>query len=206
MKLRTVLFALAALVTAQAACLAQNPPAEDPAVKAAGDYVKSVAEFAEKQGSPHLIIADISDYKDDSKPVWKKYATAEEFENSREDEESYTVAYIWFKDEVPVAVNFTYSSPSGDWALYVEYVFRADGSTAGIRRELRTFQGDVIVLTKFLFDEKGKELKKTTEYFDLETQKPIPPNKNFADMEVTLYKSVKELPFAKLLAGSGERP
>ena len=202
MKLRTVLFAAAALVIAQAACLAQNPPAEDPSVTAVREYVKTAADYAEKQGSPHLIVADISDYNQGSKPVWKKYASAEEFENSREEEESYTTAYVWFQENVPVAVNFTYSSPSGDWALYVEYVFRVDGSVAGIRRELRTFQGDVIVVKNYLFDEKGKKLKETTEFFDLESEKPIPPKKDFADMEVDLYKSVKELPFAEVLAAS----
>lgn len=202
MKLRTVLFAAAALVTAQAACLAQNPPAEDPAVTAVREYVKATADFAEKQGSPHLIVADISDYSEGSKPVWKKYESREEFENSREEEESYTVAFVWFQENVPVAVNFTYSSPSGDWALYVEYVFRTDGSVAGIRRELRTFQGNVIVVKNFLFDEKGKKLNEKTEFFDLETEKPIPPKKNFADMEVDLYKSVKALPFADVLTAS----
>ncbi len=197
--LRSVLLGAVALLFAQAACMAQNPSVEDPALTAVRDYVKSVSEFSNKQGSPHLIIADVSDYNENSKPVWKKYVSEEELENSREEEESYTLAYIWFQDEIPVAVNFTYSSPSGDWALYVEYAFRKDGSAAGIRRELRTFQGNIIVTRISLLDENGKVLKETKEFTDLETQKPVPATTNFADMEVDIYKTVKEIPFASML-------
>jgi hypothetical protein len=205
MKLISTLFAAAAIFLLQAACLAQNTPAEDPSLTAARDYVKTVNDFAEKQGGPQLIIADVSDYNEDSKPVWKKYASEEALEKAREDEESYTIAYIWFQEDVPVAVNFTYSSPSGDWALYVEYVFRADGSAAGIRRELRTFQGNIIVTNISFLDEKGKVLKETTEFSDLETQKPVTPTKDYADIDVELYKSVKKLPFASELAVSGKQ-
>jgi hypothetical protein len=205
MKLRSTLFALAAVVLLQAACLAQNTPTEDPALTAVRDYVKSVNDFAEKQGGPHLIVADVSEYNEDSKPVWKKYSSEEQLENAREGEESYTIAYIWFQENVPVAVNFTYSSPSGDWALYVEYVFRADGSVAGIRRELRTFQGNIAVTNISFLDEKGKLLKETTEFADLETQKPVPPTKNYADIDVEIYKNLKDLPFAAELAVSGKQ-
>jgi hypothetical protein len=200
MRTKHILFAFAALALAQVACFAQNPPqSEDPALTAARAYVKSVNEYALKQGSPDLIIADVSDYNEDSKPVWKKYSSEEELENSREEEESYTIAYVWFQDRLPTAVNFTYSSPSGDWALYVEYVFRTDGSAAGIRRELRTFQGNIAVTNISFLDEKGKLLKETTEFADLETQKPVPPTKNYADIDVDIYKRVSDLPFAAML-------
>lgn len=188
MKARYALIALSILFI-QTACFAQD------ALKDTEAYVASVRAFAEKEGEPHLILADVSDYNEGSKPVWKRYGSLQEFENAREEEESYTVAFIWRQNGKPVAVNFTYSSPSGDWAHYVEYVFRADGSAAAVRRELRTFMGDLIVIRSALYDEKGTELKATAEYQDLETQKPVAKPKDFQDVDVPVYKKTSELPF-----------
>lgn len=188
MKVRFLVGALMFFIL-QTACFAQD------ALKDTEAYVASIRSFAEKEGEPHLILADVSDYNQGSEPVWKKYESLRDFENAREEEESYTVAFIWKKDGKPVAVNFTYSSPSGDWAHYVEYVFRPDGSAAAVRRELRTFMGDLIVIRTAIYDEKGKELKSSKKFLDLETEKEKAPTEDFQDIEVPVYKKAAELPF-----------
>lgn len=197
-------FFLSAFLILQLSCFAQKS-ADEGALAAAREYVKTVNKFAEKEGDPHLIVADVSDYNEGSKPVWKKFASQMELENSREEVEVYTIAFVWFREKKPAAVNFTYSSPSGDWAQYVEYVFRPDGTAAGVRRELRTFMGDLIVVRTAFFDQQGKTLSETKEFFDLETKKPVPATDNFADVDVEIYKQVKDLPFAAELAVSSER-
>lgn len=199
MRLRTVVSVAAACILMQAVCFGQNAAAEAEA------YVASIKAFAEKEGEPHVIFADVSDYNEESKAVWKKYDSLKDFENSREEEESYTVAFVWKKEGRIAAVNFTYSSPSGDWAHYVEYVFRPDGSAAGIRRELRTFLGDLIVIRTSLLDEKGVELKSSKEFLDLESEKPVKPTDSFQDIEVPLYKKVADLPFAIEVKGENDK-
>lgn len=168
-------------------------------------YVKEAREFVEKQGEPHLIFADVSDYNEGAKPVWRKYASMVDFQNAGEEAESYTVAYVWLKEGKVIGVNFTYSSPSGDWAHYAEHVFRPDGSVAEIRKELRTFMGDVIVIRTTVFDPSGKELKVSKEFLDLNTQKPVAPTENFQDVDVPVYKKASDLPFVSELAVSGKQ-
>lgn len=188
MKVRSLVVVLALLIL-QTACFAQD------ALKDTEAYVASIVSFVEKEGEPHMILADVSDYNEGSEPVWKKYDSIKDFENAREEEESYTVAFIWKKDGKTVAVNFTYSSPSGDWAHYVSYVFRADGSAASVKRELRTFMGDLVVIRISVYDEKGAELKSSKKFLDLETEKTLPEPKDFQDVDVPVYKKLSELPF-----------
>ncbi len=172
----------------------------DKKVKPIEAYAKKIENFVKAEKKPHLVIADVSDFNKDEKPIWKKYASEAEFEKARETQESYEIAYIWNKNNKPVAVNFTYSSPSGDWAQYVYYIFREDGSVARADRELRTFMGDIIVNRIYIYDETGKLLKETKTFRDLETQKPVKATKNFQDMDVKIYKSINTLPFASMLS------
>ncbi len=172
-------------------------------VKPIEDYVETIADFVEKQGKPHLVIADVSDYIESNKPVWKKFASEDEFEKSRDTNEVYTFAYIWQKDGKTVAVNFTYSSPSGDWAQFVLNTYRADGSLAKVDSRLNTFYGDATILRTFYFDAKGKKLKETVKYLDLQSDETFDPKtRDFFDSEVEIYKTVRNLPFANLLKTS----
>ena len=165
------------------------------------DYAKTIEDFVEKEGKPHLVIADVSDYSKDENPVWKKYASETEFEKARETEEAYTIAYIWKKDSKIVQVNFTYSSPSGDWVEYYFQTYRADGSLAKLDRELRTFMGDIIVNRIQIYDETGKLIKETKNYRNLDTKKTIKPTDNYQDVEAgQTYLQINKLPFANLLA------
>lgn len=180
---------------AAAPAFAQEAGGEGKTLAEVQAFVKETREWVEKQGEPHLVFADSSDYSEGAKPVWKRYASMVDFQNAGEEGESYTVAYVWLKEGKVIGVNFTYSSPSGDWAHYAEHVFRPDGSVAEIRKELRTFLGDVIVVRTTVYDPAGKELKISKEFFDLENQKPIPPTDNFQDVDVPVYKKVGEIPF-----------
>jgi hypothetical protein len=99
-----------------------------------------------------------------------------------------------------VQVNFTYSSPSGDWVEYYFQTYRTDGSLAKVDRELRTFMGDIIVNRIQIYDETGKLLKETKNYRNLATQKTIKPTDNYQDVEVgQTYLQISKLPFADTL-------
>lgn len=188
-----VIFALSVLpIAAQT-----NKNAE---IKRINAYVKKLEAIAEKQ-KPHLIFADTSDYNDEGTAKWRKFASAKALETFRTRNETYTIAYNWRKSGKLVQATFTRFSPSGDWAQYDSYYFRADGSLAKTASELRTFYGDLIVLRDFYFDNKGKQIRQTTRYRDLRTKKPIakPKDADFSGSDVKIYKTVRRLPFAKLI-------
>ncbi len=201
-------FIFSALIFFNVLILAQNNKIEtakrvaqtDKLVKPIEDYVKTIEDFVEKQGKKHPLIADVSDYTKSKKPIWKKFASEDEFEKAREAEEVYTIAYIWQKNGKTVAVNFTYSSPSGDWVQFVLGTYRADGTLAKVDARLNTFYGDASVLRTFYFDAKGKKLKETVKYQDLQSDETFDPKtRDFYDQEVEIYKTVNTLPFANLL-------
>ena len=143
------------------------------------------------------MITDVSDYNNDDKPKWKKFASEKDFDKSTED--AYTTAFIWKKDGKAIATNFTYSSPSGDWAQYMFYVFREDGSVAKATRDLRTFMGEIMVVRTYYFDQDGKLLKETKQFRDLKTKKFVKASNNFQDIDVDIYKSIGELPFVSMI-------
>ncbi len=166
-------------------------------MKPIDEYVKTVDDFVESQSDPHLIIADISDYNEQSKALWARFDSREAFENDGHD--SYTVAYIWLKDDKIVQVNFTYSSPSGDWVHYVFHTYYPNGVLAKGYRDLRTFMDDIIVTRVQFLNNNGRTVKFTRSFNDLLTKEPATEPVDFMDIEADVYLNVKDLPFQKLL-------
>ena len=168
-------------------------------IKRIDTYCKTVDAFVKKYKSSYLVFADISDYSK-NKPKWKKYNSEKEFAKVREAVESYNIAYVWRKNGKVVVANFTFSSPSGDWAHYVYHYFREDGTLAKVEAQLNTFYGNVTFLRNFYFNRKGMLLRKTTKYLDLKTQKGVNhKERDFYDNEVKIFKKTSKLPFNFLL-------
>lgn len=174
-------------------------------IKSINTYRKTVDAFTKRYKNPQLIFADTSDYEENSKPKWQEFASEKTLEKFRETTETYSIAYNWRKNGKIIKSNFKLFSPSGDWANYVYHYFREDGTLAQAESEMRTFNGDLIIIQDFYFDRKGKLLKKTIKYRDLQTNKPITPTKEFLEnngnflSDVEYYKKTSELPFADLL-------
>ena len=174
-------------------------------VKRIDSYVKTVDNFTKRYKNPQLIFADTSDYNEGSRPKWRKFASEKALEKFREKTETYTIAYNWLQRGKIVKSDFTLFSPSGDWANYVYHHFREDGSLARAESEMRTFNGDLIIIQDFYFDRKGNLLRKSVKYRDLQTNKPIKPTKEFlankADFsdDVEYYTKTSKLPFAGLV-------
>jgi hypothetical protein len=172
-------------------------------IKRIDAYVKTLDALAKRNKQPHLIAADTSDYENaESKPKWQKFASEKALEKFREENgETYSIAYNWRQRGRIVKSNFTLFSPSGDWTQYDNHYFRDNGTIAKIESELRTFYGEMIVLRNFYFDGKGKLLRQTIRYRDLNTKRPVkkPKDGAFQDSEVQIYKTIGRLPFADLL-------
>lgn len=189
------------LLPSSTAVLAQRSKAAE--IKRIDRYVRSIDRLTNRSKGPDLVFADTAG-SDDKTTSWRRFASTKELEKFRETKETYTVAYNWRSNGRIVAANFTLFSESGDWAKYVDHYFRADGTLAKVRSELRTFYGDYIVIRDIYFDTKGRRIKRTMKYLDLTTKKPKKPTADFlADnsmaSEVDYFKRTNLLPFAKLL-------
>ena len=169
------------------------------AVKQIDQYVKSIDRITDRRKEPDLIIADVSEYDSDV-PKWQKFGSSKELETFREATETYTVANNWRSKGRIVASLFTLFSPSGDWAQYVTHYFWQDGTAAKVTTEMRTFNGDYIIIRNMYFDQKGKLIKRTSKFLDLTTKKPKKPTTEMLDensefYKAEYYKSVAALPF-----------
>lgn len=171
-------------------------------VKQIDTYVRSIDALMKSQKEPSLVIADVSDYETDE-PKWQTFKSSKELEAFREKTETYTIANNWRSKGRLVSSLFTMFSPSGDWATYVTHYFRADGSAAKVNTEMRTFNGEYIIVRDFYFDSRGKLLKKSSKYLDITTKKPKKPTAEMQDensdfYKADYYKSVSALPFYSL--------
>ena len=196
-----LLFTVSAFAQTGAAKKEVNFDRNNNTVKEIDAYVKVVDKFAQQEGTPHMVIADVADFEKADKAIWKKFESEDAFEKSQVN--SYETAYLWKKDERLIAANITYSSPSGDWAQFVYYVFRADGSVARANRELRTFMGDIIVNRIYYYHSNGKLLKEKKTFRNLETKKFIKAPESFQDIDVDIYKTADKLPFESLIEVEG---
>jgi hypothetical protein len=83
------------------------------------------------------------------------------------------------------------------------HYFRPDGSAAKVTTEMRTFNGEYIVIKNMYFDGRGKLLTRNSKYLDLTTKKPKKPtaemlDENSAFFAAEYYKKVSSLPFYSL--------
>lgn len=85
------------------------------------------------------------------------------------------------------------TSPSGDWAQYFDYCYRADGTLAFVLAELRTFLGDVRVVDRLYYGADGRRLRKTRRIFDLKTKKRITGKRSFQARDTLIPKTTRAL-------------
>lgn len=163
-------------------------------------YAKTVSRLMETQ--KQRIFADIS--SNGKKSNWKEFKTEKTRDSADTGDNLSKNAYVWMKDGKIVSTTFTFQSPSRDWAHFVTYYFRADGTLAKAESTLNTFYGNVTADRNYYFDSKGKIVKQNVKYLDLETQKPINliqlrKRQDFIDRKVKFFKTTNKLPFIKLI-------
>ena len=158
-------------------------------------YKKQVDRFI-KQKPKERLFGDVSTDVNDSEGVWREFKS--EAARRKASENMYQSASVYSRNGKVVGANFTFTSPSGDWAHLIMYYFREDGSLAKIEAQLNTFYGDISVVRHRYFDSHGTLLKSTQQYLDLQTHKPKKPVE-FMDNPIPVYSTVSALPFHKLL-------
>lgn len=181
-----------------AAMQAQNPT-DIAAIEA---YARQLDAYAKRNARGGRMFADTASYTDASAPRWQEFRSKRALERA----ESYSVATVWTQPTSDALLaDFSLSSPSGDWAQYANYYYRADGTLAKIRSELRTFMGDLIVIRDRFYDTRGKLMQEKTRYLDLNTRKPKKVQEgSFQDIPLELYAKTTDLPFHSLLKKRGQ--
>ena len=161
-------------------------------------YVRSIDKITDRKKEPDLVVADVSGY-DERVEKWQLFKSSADLEKFREGTETYSIANNWRANGRIVESVFTLLSPSGDWAQYLTHYFRPDGSAAKVTSEMRTFNGDYIIIREMYFTRRGKLLKRTVKYLDLTTKKPKKPDAEIDNgSEKEYYKKVSALPFYSL--------
>jgi hypothetical protein len=170
-------------------------------VKSINTYCKQIDSLQKRRKVPDLLFANTAD-TDSTRERWRRFASERALEKHREGSETYDIAYNWRRGARVVASNFTHFSASGDWAKYVNHCFRTDGTLARVETDFRTFNGDFKVIRTRYFDTAGRQISSSAKYLDLQSRKP----KNHSEgvmgddpNDADFYKTVKKLPYARLL-------
>jgi hypothetical protein len=156
-------------------------------------YVKRVDRFMKRNDKRRRTFGDVGNEQSEWREFKGKVA-----EGETDPEDLDEVAYVWVRKGKVVAAGFAFQSGSRDWAHFVTYYFREDGTLAKIHSRLNTFYGGVSAIRDKYYASNGKLLRTTTRYLDLQTEKPK-KNPNFHDEPIPVYLMVRRLPFYTLL-------
>jgi hypothetical protein len=192
-KFKRFLLMFTVVLSANAICSAQFA-AQGQTLASINSYATQIDRFIKRH--PKRIFANEASEMENGPDRWREFKTAAEVEGGEATfDES---AYVWQKSGKVVAANFTFTSQSGDWAQYVNYYFREDGTLARIQVHLNTFYGNLSVIREKFYDGRGRLLHTSTRYLNLHSRKPT-KSRDFMDQPVPLYLKARDLPFYKLL-------
>jgi hypothetical protein len=185
-----VLLSIATLVAAQDRKAPSPQASELVPIRA---YVRQVDQFVKLNQKRKRIFGDVGDKQENWREFKGKAARGETDPDDLDE-----VAYVWARKGKVVAAEFTFQSESRDWYHFVTYYFREDGTLAKIHSQLNTFYGGVTAIRDQYYGSKGRVLKSTARFLDIQTQKPK-KKPNFQDEPTPVYLNVRKLPFFKLL-------
>ena len=181
--------------------VAQAPAASSTRTELASiaSYARRVDQFIKHNSQALRIFADVSSGTTEEPSLWREFKSEKLRAEADTGENLNDNAYVWRRDGKVIGVNFTFQSPSRDWVHYAMYYFRKDGTLAKIHAQLNTFYGNISVVRDKTYSSNGRLLRTTTRYLDLQTQKRRKASANFQDEPVPMYRTVKDLPFYRIL-------
>jgi hypothetical protein len=200
MNVWTLLIAIALLLATPRHAL--TAPKGDDAVTE--DLCRQATNPAQKKQTELFYFGDMASMREETPEAWRAFRSAKERESAATDDNLYTTADVTLLQGRILLVKFMFTSPSGDWAHYVDACYRPDGTLARIVADLRTFNGNIRVVRTIHFSPQGKEIKRQTTFYDLNSGKKQQPSPgSFQDQEPTIFLRTQELPFFPLLQRGG---
>ena len=195
-----ILFSLVACAAFSALAYAQTNASADKQIREAEiarikAYCQELDDYSKRNPKLRRLLADISS-GEEQKSRWREFKS----EKDRDDAAIGDRANAWAKGVAVVLASYTFQSESGDWTHYVDYYFREDGSLAKIHARLNTFYGNMTVIRERFYNPNGRLLSSSQAFLDLKTQKKKKPDVDFIDEPISVYRTVKALPFYALLS------
>ena len=202
-----VSLALAALLLAHCAAAQDRHRTTDgatAAVRSIDGYTREVDRYVSRHQGECRIFANVAANKTKEKEDrWREFKTQDARNKADAGDNLNENADVCFKDGKVAAAHFMFQSPSRDWAHFVLYYFRADGTLAKLESTLNTFYGHVTARREKYFDAHGKLLQQTEHFYKLGTTrkepKPRGGSDEFIDEPIPIYQKVSDLPFSNLL-------
>lgn len=161
-------------------------------------YSKQIDRFIKRNPKSTRIFANIS-ADPPPKARWREFKSDKEIEKQDSGDNLNESAFVWLRGNMIVGANFTFQSPSRDWAHYVMHYFNEAGTLVKTHSELYTFYGNMGVIRDKVYNGQGKVIKSSTHFQDLTTGKKKTPKDDFIDNSPPIYRDVKKLPFIHLL-------
>lgn len=191
-----ILITLGVLLSLPASMIGQDRKTPSPTttdLASINAYAKQVDRFMKRNDKGKRTFGDVGN----EQAQWREFK-GKVAEGETDPEDLDQVAHVWLRKGKVVAAGFAFQSGSRDWAHFVTYYFREDGTLTKIHSRLNTFYGGVTAIRDKYYRSNGKLLRTTARYLDIETQKPK-KNPNFQDEPTPVYLSVRTLPFFRLL-------
>jgi len=110
-------------------------------------------------------------------------------------------AWVWESNGTIVHARITL--PTEGWTTVADYCFQADGTIGFVTSDVDNFTVNEIKRGEWMFDSRGRIQNMKEQFLDLDTGKPKKPERDFIDVDTTIYFSVATLPFASLLQKPG---
>ncbi len=132
-----------------------------------------IAEQNTRDQAPKwLLFVELPQYGNPVRDDWRLVHSHEEQEQSANHGNSVGSALV--RDGHIVVGRLTFQSESGDWANYVEYCYRPDGTLIHLHALLNTFHGDMRVVRDSSYDYTGVQTAHSQVTYELGTLKPKP--------------------------------
>ncbi len=189
---------LAADPAADSVAAAMTEPRE---VDQACDSAEKYADGHESEGN---IVADVSGavLPRKGKGLWKVFKSPKDLEGAGEDGAPNSQARVWFVPGGVMFVDAFFQSDSGDWAHFVDYCYRPDGTLARTISTYNTFlSGDEDGISRVRtrhYDLNGNVIDSKQKVLNLKTKKPSRKAK-FSDSREPMFFKREDLPFWELV-------
>jgi hypothetical protein len=198
---------------ANAATQGSNPPppasgAPSPPKAPAGSVSAIEKSCGEILARDKTAAPDESFGKDDpqggSPGAWQKFDSAADLQEVTTNASFEDQAWVWESNVSIVHARITL--PTEGWTTVADYCFQADGTIGYVTSDVQNFAVNEIKHSEWMFDSHGRIQNMKEQFLDMDTGKPKKPERDFTDVDTTIYFSVATLPFASLLPKPGAQP
>jgi hypothetical protein len=165
--------------------------------QAEDSYCSQAADYAAQNRNTALLFSAVPQNPTAALDRWHPVKTNAELQTKRQNGQS--TAVVTVRDGHLIFAVFELNNQFGDSSETAQYCFRADGTLAELRSDLRSYHGDMRVIREAAYTSSGELSRSSTQSSDLTSGKPKAIPSDFWDQPAPVFLHVGDLPFAKQL-------